>query len=108
LNGRGPEGLQRHQELLAAWHQEREELQAKVGRAGGELGVQERLRTMDRAAVARALPPGSVLVEYVTFRGFDFTAAFRREHFGWRGARTVAPVLAAARPGGVRPGAPGA
>ncbi len=102
LNGPGPEGLERHRWLLAEWHLEREELLEKLDRAGGELGLQERLRAVDMRAVAAALPPDAALVEYVTFRAFDFATAFERDRYGWQAPRTFAFVLAADQPDEVR------
>jgi CHAT domain-containing protein/tetratricopeptide (TPR) repeat protein len=74
LAGPGPEGGKAHWRVLQAWEADRQRLEAELLRQIPALGLARRLRTAGRDAVARALPSGSALVEFVDFRVSDFTA----------------------------------
>ena len=82
-----------HQEILARWQEKRENLEAQLARDLPRLGWDQRLRQVDAAAVARALPKGSALVEYVRIEVRDFAAIASREQPEWQAARYLAFVL---------------
>jgi tetratricopeptide (TPR) repeat protein len=102
LAGPGPDGVAAHRKALARWHVERERLEAELAGRVPEIGLQRQLRAADRQAVARALPEGSALVEFVRVGVFDFHAVPTRGEAGARPARYLAFVLAAGDPDAVR------
>jgi CHAT domain-containing protein/tetratricopeptide (TPR) repeat protein len=102
LAGPGPEGLEEHRGTLRRWEERRESLEADLARAIPEMRLEERLRQADRNAVAAALPPASVLVEFLRFDRFDFTAVAARGEAVWDAPRYVAFILSAGDAAGVR------
>jgi CHAT domain-containing protein/tetratricopeptide (TPR) repeat protein len=99
LTGPAPgESMAAHEEILARWLGEREDLEAQLARDLPQLGWDQRLREIDAAAVARALPAGSALVEYVRIEVRDFSAIAGRGQPEWQAARYVAFVLLANDP----------
>jgi tetratricopeptide (TPR) repeat protein len=74
LDGPGPEGAAEHEEHLAAWRREQEQLERDLARKIPEVGLEQQLQTCDRQSVAQSLPPGCVLIEFIRFRPFDFGA----------------------------------
>lgn len=104
LAGSGPEGAREHRRILARWEQERDRLEAGLAREIPEMSRSDRLGTPNRRAVADALPAGTVLVEFVRFYVYDFTARADPELPGWglwRSQRYAAFVLRAGEPDGV-------
>jgi CHAT domain-containing protein len=67
LAGPGSEGPVLHQRQLADWSEQKERLEAELARGIPEMGL-SRLADADHQSVARALPEGSVLVQFVHFR----------------------------------------
>jgi hypothetical protein len=67
LAGPGAEGPETHARWLAEWTVEQEEREIDLARAVPELKVEARLRAVDSAAVAAALPAGSALIEFVEY-----------------------------------------
>lgn len=65
LAGPGPEGLQAHQAFLAEWNSQREQLEAFVARQMPEMNLAEKLRIVDRQAIAVSLDEGMALVSAV-------------------------------------------
>jgi TPR repeat protein/CHAT domain-containing protein len=102
LDGPAGDGLEAHQRRLAEWVRERDRLEAELARQLPELDLEARLRTADRHAVARALPPGSVLVEFCRFPVCHFKADAARGERAWGAARYVAFVLPAGDAEGVQ------
>ena len=98
LAGPGPEGLAAHQEQLAAWHAEKDRLEAELARQIPEMNLERRLRAVDRQVVALALPAGATLVEFVRFPVFNFHAVPAHGDPQWDPARYVAFVLPAGDP----------
>ncbi|HEX7312947.1 MAG TPA: CHAT domain-containing tetratricopeptide repeat protein [Pyrinomonadaceae bacterium] len=76
---------------LAAWNSRREELEKTLSQQIPEMNIEKRLRHADRGAVARALPKGSALVEFVRLDVYDFAPAGAGQH--WGPPRYVAFVL---------------
>ena len=98
LAGPGPEGLAAHQERLAAWHAEKDRLEAELARQIPEMNLERRLRAVDRQVVAFALPAGATLVECVRFPVYNFHAIPAHGDPQWDPARYVAFVLPAGDP----------
>jgi tetratricopeptide (TPR) repeat protein len=67
LAGPGSEGPQAHQRQLAEWSEQKERHEAELARRVPEMRL-PRLAEADHQSVARALPEGSVLVQFVHFR----------------------------------------
>jgi CHAT domain-containing protein/tetratricopeptide (TPR) repeat protein len=102
LAGPGPEGLAAHQQVLVQWNARKERLEADLARQIPEMNLEQRLRAVDRRAVARALPEGAALVEFLRFDVLDFEAVRARGDRWWKPPRYAAFVLAAGEPEGVR------
>lgn len=102
LAGPGGEGLETHQKLLAEWNTQREKLEQELARQIPEMNLEERLRAADRQAVAKALPDGAALVEFVRFNVFDFKAVPAHDEKQWKPARYLAFVLLAGDPDNVQ------
>jgi CHAT domain-containing protein/tetratricopeptide (TPR) repeat protein len=67
LAGPGPEAPEVHQSQLAEWSEQKDRLEGELARRIPEMGL-PRLAGADHQSVARALPEGSVLVQFVHFR----------------------------------------
>ena len=109
LTGAGPEGLAAHQQQLAEWNRQKEELEVELARRIPEMNLAQRLQAADRRAVALGLPEGVGLVEFVRFDVFDFWAIARkksdtlwRSPRRWKPARYLAFVLSAGEPDSVQ------
>lgn len=92
------ESVAQHEAALAAWRAERAALEARLARAVPEIGLAQRLRTIDAVAVARALPQESALIEFVHVEIHDFLAVASRGEPAWLPARYVALVVPAGDP----------
>ncbi|APR85582.1 kinesin light chain-like protein [Minicystis rosea] len=68
LTGPGPDGLEEHARTLAAWRERAERIESDLAGRIPEMNRDGVLRTATRAAVAAALPEGSVLIEIVRYR----------------------------------------
>src|SRR5207302_8934062 len=71
----GPEEEAEHTRQLGRYWDEKDALEAELARQIPELELEQRLRAVDRRAVAAALEPASALVEFFRFERFDFSAA---------------------------------
>jgi CHAT domain-containing protein/tetratricopeptide (TPR) repeat protein len=98
LAGPGPEGAAAHQKLLAEWTAQKERLEADLARQIPEMNLEQKLRAADRGAVARALPDGAALVEFVRFDVVDSKAVPARGESPWKPAHYLAFVLPAGEP----------
>src|SRR5262249_44073398 len=83
LAGPGPEGPEAHQQQLAQWHSQREQLEAELAQQIPEMNLERKLRAADRRGVALALPEDNALVEFVRFRVFAFKAVPARGEKRW-------------------------
>jgi tetratricopeptide (TPR) repeat protein len=72
VKGAGPEGVQMHRDLLRRWEEERQGLEGQLAGTVPVLARLRALRTVDLAALRRALPAGATFVELVRFRPRDF------------------------------------
>jgi len=82
-----------HDETLRQLKVEKEELEIELCKAIPELDLEKKLRVVDHAAVALALPKGSVLVEFIRFQCVSFSTPSDRGPDGttWRYAAFVIP-----------------
>jgi len=101
LAGPGSERPDVHQKLLEDWNAQKERLETELARIP-EMNLEQRLRAVDRQAVAEALPKGSALVEWVRFQEFDFQARRAHQEALWKPARYLALVLLAGKPDNVQ------
>jgi CHAT domain-containing protein/tetratricopeptide (TPR) repeat protein len=102
LAGPGPGGPTRHQQLLTQWSATRDRLEAELARSIPEVDLARRLRSADGETVARALPQGAALIEFVRLPVHDFHAVPARGEPDVLPPRYVAFVLAGGNPDGVR------
>ena len=93
LAGPGPEGAVAHRRALAERVAEREALEAELAAAIPEMNLEQRLRAVDRSAVAQALPEGAALIEFARVRIRDFLAVRARGGRAWAAARYAAFVI---------------
>jgi CHAT domain-containing protein/tetratricopeptide (TPR) repeat protein len=73
LDGPGPEGPGAHREILAAWTEEKEHLEAELARAIPGMRLAQRMRELTGPKVRTLLPPDSALIEIVHFGLVSFT-----------------------------------
>ena len=71
----------------------REALERELAREIPELAVRWLARAADCAAVADAIPPQSVVVEFLRYGAFDFTAIRSRGDDAWQPPRYLAIVI---------------
>jgi tetratricopeptide (TPR) repeat protein len=95
LAGPGAEAPGVHQELLSEWQGEQERLEADLARQIPEMNLEQQLRAADCRTIARALPAGAALVEFVCFDVYDFKAVPARGEPEWQPHRYLAFVLRA-------------
>ena len=95
LAGPGPEGGLLQHQLLTQWNDHRERLEAELTRQIPEVNLEQRLRSADRHMVAKNLPPGGALVEFVRCEIHEFKALPGQRQRGWQPARYLAFVLLA-------------
>jgi tetratricopeptide (TPR) repeat protein len=102
LAGPGPEGLEPHARRLAEWNATKERLEAELARQIPEMNLEQKLRTVDRRAVAMNLFEGVAQVEFVRFPVRDFQAVPARGESRGKPARYVAFILASSAPDDVQ------
>jgi len=102
LSGPGSEGPETHQQLLAEWTSEKEDLEAEIVQQVPEMNLHQQLQTADRQAVAKTLPEESMLVEFVRFTSFDFGAVVANGGAFLKPARYLAFILQAGQTGDAR------
>ncbi|WP_184920323.1 CHAT domain-containing protein [Saccharothrix ecbatanensis] len=73
LSGPGPEGQRAHLDVLVAWTEEKERLEAELSRAVPATHLQQRVRQLSGRSLRSLLPPRSALVEIVCFGLLSFT-----------------------------------
>jgi CHAT domain-containing protein len=98
LAGPGAGGGEAHEQLLDGWRRKKEELEETLARRVPEMTLERQLRTADCAGVARALPEGSALIEYVRYFACDLKTAAPNGDPVEGPARYVAFVLPAGDP----------
>lgn len=95
------EGGGKVRERIARLEAEKEGLEVALGRMSRDFALHRVQFAADSREVARALPPGSVLIEYVRLRMADFTS--RQSIPAWKPARYVAFTLPSGEAGGPAP-----
>jgi tetratricopeptide (TPR) repeat protein len=93
-----PEQLTAYQTQLATLYQQRDELDRALSRDIPEMNLQKQLDTANRDAIAKALPDGATLVEFVRFDVFNFKAIRANGDSQWLSARYLAFILPAKEP----------
>lgn len=91
--GHTPESVKADTQVLMAWNAYKNRLEAELAAEVPEMNLETKLQAADRRAVALALPPEVVLVEFVRMDPFDFQALPARGQRQWQPARYVAFVL---------------
>jgi CHAT domain-containing protein len=102
LEGSGIESLEAYNSRLAAWNEQKDQLEAELARQIPEMNLKQQLLVADRQLVARNLPERSVLIEFVDFQVFDFQAVPARGEAQWKPAHYLAFVLQSSEPDNVQ------
>jgi CHAT domain-containing protein/tetratricopeptide (TPR) repeat protein len=103
MSGPAPgESQGQRQQTLNQLRAEQERRETVLARQIPEMDLWQRLRSVDRLAVALSLPEGSALVEFVRSNLFDFRAVFSRGKPQVQPSRYLAFVLLAGQPDDVR------
>ena len=102
MSGPGPEGPEAHRQLLEKWKAEKESTEVFLASRIPEIDLERRLTEANREKVAKALPEGTVLVEFVRFDPFDFKAIPAQGQSPWKPARYLAFVLLPGKPENVK------
>ncbi|MCC5639068.1 tetratricopeptide repeat protein [Nostoc sp. CHAB 5844] len=89
-----------YQENLTQLQAQHNYLQKQLALQVPEIQLSE--QTFDRQAIAAALPPDSILVEFVRFDVFDFQAIPANGETQWYSARYLAFILKAGQPDAVQ------
>jgi CHAT domain-containing protein/tetratricopeptide (TPR) repeat protein len=102
LAGPGAESIETHQQLLNAWNEQKERLEANLARQIPEMNLAQQLRQVNRHAIADRLPQDALLVEFVHFDVFDFHAIRARGEHPLKPAHYAAFVLPGSNPNQVQ------
>lgn len=102
LAGPGQESLDTHKKSIVNWNAQKEKLEADLVHQIPEMNMEQKLQNADRKTVAKALPMGTVLIEFVHFHIFNFNAVVAQGEQQWKPARYVAFVLPAGEPDKVK------
>jgi hypothetical protein len=103
LAGPGPDSLTVHQRQLAEWNDQRDHLEAELAREIPEMQwLPWKFQAADRRAVARALPAGSILIEFIHLDVFDFQAIPARGEKRWKPPRYLAFIVPAGKPDSIQ------
>ena len=89
------EGLQEHQNLLAQWNSQKEELEVELARQIPEMRLQQQLRDTSWQDIIARLPSGTALVEFVYSRRYNFQAILAEVESKWKSAHYFAFILSA-------------
>jgi CHAT domain-containing protein/tetratricopeptide (TPR) repeat protein len=98
LTGPGHEQLERHQRTLLALEARKASIESDLARKIPEMDVNLRLRNTDQRAIASALPPGSVLLEFILFNFANFAAVPADGEPRWLPPRYAVFAIAADAP----------
>jgi CHAT domain-containing protein/tetratricopeptide (TPR) repeat protein len=100
LAGPGPEGVEEHERLIAEWEEKKERIEWELASRIPEIGLQQKSRSVTRKAIARELPEGTALIEFVRLLAYDFKAVIGDPQ--WKAPRYVAFILLAGEPDNVQ------
>ena len=98
--GPGPEEAKKYRARIGELEERKQRLEADLSRLSQAYALQKKMRRADARAVARALPPGSVLIEFARVNMFDFKARSEKEK--WQPPHYLAFVVPAGVGGEVR------
>jgi tetratricopeptide (TPR) repeat protein/CHAT domain-containing protein len=87
------ETSEQHQQLLDEWYAHRGWLESYLAHRIPEMQLTEQLRLADRRAVASALPPQSVLIEFIRINVMNFQPDSARTEARWTTAHYLAFVM---------------
>jgi CHAT domain-containing protein/Flp pilus assembly protein TadD len=102
LNVPPPEQLPAYRNRLAELQEQRDELDRQISRQIPEMNLQKQLDNASRDAIAKALPKGAALLEFVRFNVRNFKAIKADGDSLWQPARYLAFILSASQPDEVR------
>jgi tetratricopeptide (TPR) repeat protein/CHAT domain-containing protein len=91
-----------HRKLLEECNEQREQLERELAAEIPEMGREVWTRRASTDQLARALPRGSALVEFVRYYPYSFLATPETEGTHWRSARYLVFILLAGKPDDVR------
>ncbi|UCF66484.1 MAG: CHAT domain-containing protein, partial [Acidobacteriota bacterium] len=95
FRGPGTEGVAAHRGAIEAWNAERQRIELELAREIPSADLAGSLTTVDASAVAGALTPGSVHIEFIEYEQLDF--AQREPGQAWSGREIVAFVIPAGK-----------
>jgi len=98
LAGPGIEEYEEYQRLLHQWRKRRERLEADLARQIPEMRISSTLQQVTFQEVARELPVGSALIEFIRMPVFDFQAIPAQGKSPWQPAQYLACILLADEP----------
>jgi tetratricopeptide (TPR) repeat protein/CHAT domain-containing protein len=96
LAGPEPGEGQSYRQQLQTWNEQKEQLEADLARRLPELRASQRRQSVSFQAIARSLPAGSALLEFVHIEVFDAAASSAADL--WQPARYLAFLLLATAP----------
>ncbi|WP_017719432.1 CHAT domain-containing protein [Kamptonema formosum] len=102
LNVPPAEQLPAYQNRLKELQEQRDELDRQISRQIPEMNLQKQLDNASRDAIAKALPKGAALVEFVRFNVWNFKAVKANGDSQWQPAHYLAFILSASQPDEVR------
>ena len=102
IKGPGPEGLEAHWQELEEWNARKERLERHLSQHVLETNLEQYLESVNRYAVANALPKGTVLIEFVRLRAFDFKAVGAKDQLEWKPPCYMAFVLPSEEPDNIQ------
>ena len=82
LAGPGKMKMEEYRKRLDELKKEREALEKKLTEMSSEFASKKRMQSADCKTVSEKLPPGSVLVEYVNIRPYNFKAKGKEKRWG--------------------------
>ena len=98
LTGPGLDGVEMYKQHLSEWEAKRESLEAELAREIPEMNLELQLNQTNHRDVARALPEGTALVEFVQFHFYNFAAVHAHGESSWESPRYLAFVMRARAP----------
>ncbi|MFL5588393.1 MAG: tetratricopeptide repeat protein [Ktedonobacteraceae bacterium] len=98
LTGPGPEGVEAHLQHVKKWNLQRERWETELAHQIPEMNLSKRLQNIDHRLIAKELPEGAAVVEFVLFDVFDFSARPVQSAARWSPAHYAAFVIQAGKP----------
>lgn len=98
LTGPGSEGIEAHLQCIKEWNLQREQWETELAHQIPEMNLSKQLQDIDHRLIAKRLPEGAALVEFVYFDVFDFSAPPAQSAARWKPAHYAAFVIRAGKP----------